>query len=147
MERFAVNEPRLAVLRSEAQANYSDNATPLPGTALKLDDQVMWMDMFPCHVIWGFDAPTYFLAYSPDWFGDYAVPIEGQYITDRAPADPQETPMPIYPQQAQQPQKTAYDPKQAVRKLLKQLDPEAKKKVRALFKKKRPELLDDENER
>lgn len=146
MDRLTLNqadtEEQRDVLRNSPE--YGAYSTPLPGTALKQDDDVMWVGALPMRVLWGTDSPDIFAGYSPETFGpDTYVFVEGIYITDRAPADPQETPMPIYPQQAQQPQgKTKHDPKRALQRLLKQLKPEYAKKVRALVKAKKPELLE-----
>jgi hypothetical protein len=128
---------------AECQRDYPSFGDPLPGTALKLNDDIMWLGVIPARVLWGHDDPEAFNSYNAEYFGETNAVLEGQYITDRAPADAQETPMPIYPQQAQQPQRVKHDKKAALKKLLKQLQPEHQKKVRALFKQKKPELLDD----
>lgn len=146
MERLNINQARLEELRLTQSVPLPDYAEPLPGTALKLDDDVMWLEFAPMRVVWGIDDPGRFQGYSPDIFGDLLVSVEGQYINDRAPADPEETPMPIYPQQAQQRQPAGqkkHDPKRALQDLLKQLTPEYQQKVRALVREKRPELLDE----
>ncbi len=144
MDRLSLDQERVEELRTECGTNYPGKDTPLPGTALKLDDDVIWLGLFPMRVVWGYDLDTMFSGFSPEWFGDSIAVVEGQYITDRAPADPNETPMPIYPQQAQQPQgKLKHDKKAALKHVLKQLTPEYAKKVRALVKKKKPELLED----
>ncbi len=137
-------EEQRDVLRNSPE--YGAYSTPLPGTALKQNDDVLWVDVIPMRVLWGTDSPDIFAGYSPDMFGpDTYVFVEGQYVTDRAPADPQETPMPIYPQQAQQPQhkKHKHDPKAALKRVLDQLDHEHQKKLRALVRQTRPELLDE----
>ncbi len=143
MERLNIDQARLEELRLTQSTPLPSYSEPLPGTALKLDDDVMWLGFAPMRVAWGIDDPGSFQGYSPDIFGDMLVAVEGQYITDRAPKDPSETPMPIYPQQAQQkqPQKQEYDPKRALRDLLKRLPHDAQKRVRALVQEKRPELL------
>lgn len=143
MDRLTLDETRIEELRDELRGYYPNNEKPIPVSALKVNDDVMWLGFIPMRVLWGHDHPDYFNAYSPDIFGDMTVNVEGQYITDRAPADSEETPMPIYPQQAQQPQgKKKHDAKDALKHLLKQLSPDAAKKVRALAKAKRPELLE-----
>ena len=147
MDRLALNEERVEELRGELSSYYPNHEKPLPGTPLKNYDDVMWLEVIPMRVLWGHDHPDYFNGYSPDVMGDMSCNVEGHYITDRAPADPQETPMPIYPvqQQAQQPQgKKKHDKKAALQHLLSQLDPEYAKKVRALVKAKKPELLADD---
>lgn len=136
----------------ESQPAYEEHGEPLPGSNLKHDDDVLWLDFFVCRVIWGTDDPTTFLGYSND-FGDYAVPLQAEYITDRAPLDPQETPMPIYPVQQQQQQRqatpapkggSAHDKKKALQAVLKLLKPEDAKRVRELVRSKKPELLEKE---
>lgn len=148
MDRLSLDQERVEELRTECGTNYPGKDTPLPGTALKLDDDVIWLGLFPMRVVWGYDLETMFSGFSPEWFGDSIAVVEGQYITDRAPADPAETPMPIYPQQQQQRQAVGadgqpskHDKKAALQHLLKQLEPTAAKRVRELVKEKRPELL------
>lgn len=144
MDRLNLNQARIEELRIEIQEwpVYADKSTPLPGTALKLDDDVEWLGLFPMRVLWGYETPDYFFAYCPD-IGDVYSYFEGTYITDRAPADPEETPMPVYPQQQQQRQegKAKHDPKRALHDLLKRIPPEAQKRVHEIVKRKRPELL------
>jgi len=146
MDRYTMNQSRVDTLRGEQQLVLPTYETPLPGTALKLDDDVLWLGFAPVRVVWGFDEPDRFLGYSPEelgGLGDYVVPLEGQYITDRAPLDPQETPMPVYPQQAQQPQHTKHEPKKALQRVLKLLKPHDAKRVRALVREKFPHLLEE----
>lgn len=142
MDRLTFDEERVEELRDELRDNYADYEKPLPGTPLKNGDDVMWLDFFPMRVLWGHDHPDYFNGYCPEYFGDAACNVEGHYITDRAPADPEETPMPIYPQQQRQEQHHKHDKKKALQHVLKQLSPDAAKKVRALVRSKKPELLD-----
>lgn len=66
-------------------------------TALKRDDDLILFDVCPVRVIGPARGRTEFMAYCPAWFGDQPVPFQLAYITDRAPADPNETPMPIVP--------------------------------------------------
>lgn len=144
MDRLTnINDTQYQAVRTALTSAYPGKDTPLPGTALKLDDDVMWLGCIPLRVCWGYDTPEYFHGYNPDFDVDACAYYEGQYITDRAPADPQETPMPIYPQQAQQKQAAhdKHDPKRALHDLLKRLSPEAQKKVRKLVQEARPELL------
>lgn len=144
MDRLILDTGDVDRIRTEVQTDYPSYGDPCPGSALKVDDDVMWLDMFPMRVLWGHDDAAYFNGFSPEWFGETNVVVAGEYVTDRAPADPEETPMPIWPQQAQQPQgnKPKHDKKTALKHLLGQLDPEHAKKVRALVKAKKPELLD-----
>lgn len=142
MDRITnINQENFDRIRAECQRDYPGVSTPLAGTALKLDDDIMWLGVLPARVLWGHDDPAAFNGFNEDVFGPTNVVLEGQYITDRAPADPEETPMPVYPQQAQQPQHTKRDPKKALQAVLQQLDPEYAKRVRALVKAKKPELL------
>lgn len=137
MERFTVDQERVEELRTQLEGDYPGKSTPLPGTALKLDDQVMWLDFAPMHVLWGYDLDTFFCGYCPDIFGDAAAIVEGEYVTDRAPLDPQETPMPIYPQQQQQRQgkHDARTQEQRLKDLIKlQPSKEVAKKMREVFK-------------
>ncbi len=152
MDRLNLDETRVTELRADMESNYPGYGTPCPGSVLKIDDDVLWLEgIFPMRVLWGHDHPDFFNGYCPEYFGDLTVNVEGHLVTDRAPADPNETPMPIYPetqqrrgQQQQQPQhgKHKHDATKALHHLLKQLDPPHAKKVRALVKAKRPELLD-----
>lgn len=145
MDRLNVSQTRAEELRDECEANYPGYGDPVPASALKVFDDVLWLDgLFPMRIVWGHDHPDYFNAYCPEFFGEGSCNCEGTYVTDRAPADPNETPMPIFPQQQQQRQGSApaYDKKKALQHLLKQLSPTSAKKVRELVKQKRPELLD-----
>lgn len=146
MDRLNYDQTRVEQVRTDVQnvSTYAGKSTPLPGTALKLDDDVMWLDFLPLRVVWGYETSDFFFGYNPEVDIDAATYYDGIYITDRAPADSQETPMPIYPQQAQQPQgnRKKHDPKRALQDLLKRLSPEAAKHVRELARAKRSELLD-----
>jgi hypothetical protein len=147
MDRIqGLSQQSIDTLRAGLQAEYPDNQKPCPSTPLKIDDDIMYLDVFPMRTLWGTDGPDYAFFYAPDIFGEIPGNLDAHYITDRAPADPQETPMPIWPQQAQQPQHRKHDKKAALRELLKQVPPENKKKVRALIKAKKPDLLDDEDD-
>lgn len=110
MERIeGIDDTTLASLREDVQAALPSYGDPLPGSAVKLDDDIMWLGFLPARVLWGSDDPLFVYVYSPEFFGQYGyacVQGEGAYITDRAPADPGETPMPIWedppPEQMQQ---------------------------------------------
>ncbi len=155
MDRLDVDQSHVEDLRTEVSSvsTYVGKSTPLPGSVLKLDDDVTWLDLFPMRVLWGYETPDYFFAYCPDMDESYLY-FDASYITDRAPLDPNETPMPIYPEQQamrglkQAPESTKkakkHDKKAALQHLLKQLNPAQAKKVRALVKAKRPELLEGE---
>ena len=148
MDRITIDQDRINELRSDCQNDYPDKSAPLPGTALKLDDQVMWLGFAQLQVLWGYEMSTFFCGYCPDMFGDAVAIVEGEYITDRAPADPQETPMPIYPQQQQQRQKPhdGRSMKERLRDLIKlQTDQGVAKKMREVFKERG--LLDDRDDK
>jgi hypothetical protein len=144
-----ITQTLVDTLRTQLQTfdEYVGKTEPLPGSALKLDDDVMWLGVLPMRVLWGYETPDYYFAICPDIDPEGYSYFEGTYITDRAPLDPEETPMPIWPQQAQQKQHgdKKHDPKRALHDLLKRLTPEQAKKVRAMFKAKRPELLDEKH--
>ena len=148
MDRMNLDEADVQFARDVARDTLPDYETPCPGSNLKVYDDINWYDVVFGRVLWGTDNPTFFYVCNPDVFGPQPVQLGADGITDRAPADPNETPMPIYPPQqfAQQPGVAKHhkpsDPKEAVRKVLKQLDHEHAKKLRALIKDKRPELLD-----
>lgn len=147
MDRLNIDQAVVETQRNVVKsfAVYADKSTPLPGTALKLDDDVEWLGFLPMRVLWGYETPDYFFAYCPDMDLDGYSYFDGIYITDRAPLDPEETPMPIYPQQTQQkqPHGAKYDPKRALHDLLGRLDHEQQKRLRRLVRQKRPELLDE----
>lgn len=98
---------------------------------------------------------AFFLGYYGPWFGDMLIPIEARYLYDRAPADANETAMPIVPpdppaqfagQQQQQPQPKARDtrPKsreEALRAILKSMPHDIEKRVREALKRHAPHLL------
>ncbi len=152
MDRMTVSQTKAEEMHDYCAGLYPGYEQPCPGTALKLYDDVMWLEVFPIRVVHGHDHPDYFNGYSPELTGEESTcNVDAHYITDRAPLDPNETPMPIYPAQPQaraaaatagaadKPHKR--DEKQALQHVLKQLKPEQAKKARALVKAKRPELL------
>lgn len=68
------------------------------GTVLKRDDDIMISDVIPSRIIGPARGRTSVICYYPEWFGDQpqAFDIEtATWITDRAPFDAQETPMPV----------------------------------------------------
>lgn len=148
MNRLNIQQSIMDSLRTTVQSfpEYQGKSTPLPGTALKLDDDIEWLGILKGRVLWGYETPDYFFCYCPEIDLDGYTYFDGIYVTDRAPADPQETPMPIYPQQAQQKQHgPKYDPKRALHDLLNRLDHDAQKKLRALVRERKPELLDEKH--
>lgn len=148
MDRLNIDATLCDSLRTQIQTfpEYQGKSTPLPGSLLKLDDDVMWLGCFAARVLWGYETPDYFFVICPDIDPDGYTYFDGQYVTDRAPADPNETPMPIWPQYAQQPgvrdRFARHDPKRALHDLIKRLTHEQAERVRAIVKAKRPELLD-----
>ncbi len=150
MDRLSIDQERIDELRTEATTSYPGKSQPCPGSNLKLDDDVFWL-FCPLRVIWGYDTDDFFCAYAPGLeFGDSLVVIESAYISDRAPANPNESPLPIYPEPQQQQQRQA--PKAAtktpsperLRALIKmQPTKEAQKAMREAFKK--HGLLKDEH--
>jgi hypothetical protein len=68
--------------------------------ALKRDDDVVCNGL-PMRVVGPARDRSYFNGYYNEWFGDMLFPIAAQYIEERAPADPNETPMPLFPQPPQ----------------------------------------------
>lgn len=101
VDRQNIDQDRVDYWRADYETlpGYEAYGEPLPGSVLKHDDDVFWLDNFPVRVIWGTDDPNVFLGYCPDIFGDMAVPLQAEYIQDRAPVDPQDLPaMPIYPE-------------------------------------------------
>lgn len=152
MDRMNLDETDVESARATARDTLPDYEEPLPGSNLKVYDDIRWYDVVDGRVLWGTDNPTFFYVCNPDVFGPQPVQLGADGITDRAPADPNETPMPIYPVQqfAQQPGvhdkgKKKGDPKAAIRKVLAQLDHEHQKKFRALVKEKAPHLLDEKH--
>lgn len=65
-------------------------------TRLKRGDHVLVLGVLRVVVAMPARNRQRFLAYAPDVFGDDALrPIEWSAVTDRAPADPTESPMPL----------------------------------------------------
>lgn len=171
MERFDVDPERLVELRAQAAANYPANAGVelLPGSVLKIDDQIFWLGFAALHVV----APAVpeagiIVTYGPESFGDIAVEIpvgvDAEYISDRAPADPTEQPMPIYPdgppEQQQQGESddaerqmggtkhrhaTLQEQRQAVAQVLAQLTDDQRAQAVGKIRAKRPELIAQEH--
>lgn len=78
-----------------------DRADVLPGSVLKRDDDVIIAEVIPMRVIGPARGGNVIFGYYPDWFGDDAIGFEitpTTIITDRAPFDTEEDPMPIFPE-------------------------------------------------
>lgn len=103
MDRHNIDQDRVDYWRADfqGQPGYAAYGEPCPGSVLKLDDDLYWISTdFPVRVVWGTDDPAVFIGYCPDIYGDLPVPLQAEYITDRAPVDPQDLPaMPIYPEE------------------------------------------------
>lgn len=174
MERFDIDMQRVEELRDYAKGNYPNGETILPGSVLKPDDQVLWLEIAPVHILWG-AAPDTFCAYAPDLFGDLLcelpVGYQAEYISDRAPADPAEQPMPIYPDGPPEPEQqmqqageddserqmggehrrkhhhaTLQEQRQAVAQVLAQLTDEQRAQAVGKIRAKRPELIAQEQQ-
>ncbi len=164
MERMTVNQESVDGFRSALQAEYPTCSEPLPGSRLKVDDDVIFLGMFPMKVLWGHEDSAWFHAYSPDYFGEQSIVVEGRYIDDRAPADPNDLPaMPIWEespaaqqqqqlqQQQQQHQRPGQekqelkrdlaDEQRALQALLAQVPPAKRKEILEKVQKLRPELI------
>lgn len=170
MERFEVNMERVEELRDWARGNYPSGATILQGSVLKQDDQILWLGMAPCHVLWGAGVDT-FCVYSPDCFGDLLAEVpcgwQAEYISDRAPVNPEEPPLPIFPEGQPPPEQmqqadadeserqmgdekqrhkaTLQEQRQAVAQVLAQLTDEQRAQAAAKIREKRPELVAQEH--
>jgi len=75
---------------------YQDRQGRWKPTALKVGDDVICAGI-PLRVVAPARGRGYFSGYYSPWFGETLVPIEARYVTERAPLDPNETPMPIIP--------------------------------------------------
>lgn len=83
-------------LAPEERRNRADVIT---GTHLKRGDDITLVEAIPLRVIGPGRGWNVILAYYPAWFGDQVQQFEiapGD-LTDRAPLDPNETPMPVFP--------------------------------------------------
>lgn len=174
MERFVVDPQRIETITTWAKTNNPQSAEPLPGSNLKVGDQVLWLDFCRAQVIWGGTEPTTFVGYSPLDFGDFPADLpagdRGSYFDDRAPVDPQESPFPIYPedpppepQQQQSDERghgqqmgghtqhgarrgyTLEQAREAVKQLLERLPEEHREKARAAIHNRKPEYLEHEH--
>lgn len=64
-------------------------------TALKQYDHVMMLGIAPCVVAMPARGRDYFLGYAPIYYGAQLMTLKWDIITDRAPEDAEEDPMPI----------------------------------------------------
>jgi hypothetical protein len=90
------DEGTLADPRTRAVVAYyaADNGSWQP-TRLKVYDHVMMLGIAPCVVAGPARGREYFLAYAPEYYGAQLVTLKWDIVTDRAPEDPEEEPMPI----------------------------------------------------
>lgn len=72
-----------------------DRAEVTPGCLLKPGDDVE-VSQVVARVVCPADTDGWFYAYTIDGTLFVLTQFEAQYVTDRAPADPEETPMPIF---------------------------------------------------
>lgn len=63
---------------------------------IKQGDHVICLGM-PMEVSGAASGRGTFFGYYDSWFGDMQIPLDISWITERAPLDPNETPMPIIP--------------------------------------------------
>ena len=74
-----------------------------PGTFLKFGDDITCCGVpeFTLRVVCAASGAGCAAVYYPPWFGDTIVELNlpSDDITDRAPLDPEETPMPIFPEE------------------------------------------------
>jgi hypothetical protein len=80
----------------EYVAYYQDSQGRWKPTLLKRGDHVICGGL-PLVVIGPARDRRFFNGYYYPWFGDSVIPIEALYVYERAPEDPNETPMPIIP--------------------------------------------------
>lgn len=100
MERFEVDMEYMQAMRAELRESRPGPDVPLPGSNVKLDDQLLWLGCVPAHVLWRGDSEEEFIAYTPELGMDrMGLPAgtRGEWIYDRAPINPDEPPLPIYP--------------------------------------------------
>jgi hypothetical protein len=135
----------------EHVAYYQDPSTSewLP-TALKRDDDVIWAGVIPSRVVGPAEGREWLQVYHPD-LGDMVYPIHWSYVSDRAPLDTQEAPLPIGPSEPQsmmrvaasaegaamQPKHEKGDAREQLEAAIAHLTPEQQKTVRQYAQKHR----------
>lgn len=176
MNRQTLDAARTEELRTLARELFpAVDGPPLPGTVVKLDDDLQMFGVagdpnsgLPARVLTNHSTPGMFVGYTDpaimtvDGFIEW--PYAPEYITDRAPLDPQEPPMPVYvepPPEGGQPQQAGEDPAErqmggtrapkrtkTVREMqqdlwfvLRQLPREAQRTVRERLRASRPDLF------
>lgn len=161
MERLVIDQERLEYHREYCRASYPGYEKPIPGSLLQQDDDIEFLGCAPMRLLWGHDHPDFCNGYGPDFFSDVVINFEALWITDRAPVDEEEQPMPIWPpdeeeggttvqQQQQQPQgrkggkkpkRKLTDEQRALEHVLIQIPPQQRQAVRERIRSLRPELL------
>lgn len=112
-----INDARVAELLADWLAGSDQDAENPPegrrdreeiyaGSALKRGDdvQVYGVPEFIFRVVCAGNSESCLIIYYPPWFGDMLIPLEigdadaaSEAVTDRAPLDSNETPMPVFP--------------------------------------------------
>jgi hypothetical protein len=89
-----------------------DRPDCLHGSNVKRDDDVLILDQIPLRVVGPGRGRKVIIGYYPPWFGDEAqsFEIEPGDLTDRAPADPLEPPLPIWPEEEEPPTEPPPEP-------------------------------------
>lgn len=111
MDRLTLSPEALAFVSEQRAANHAaattedtdldpadrrDRAEVLgAGCRVQRDDDVLYSE-FPLRVIGPARGQGWFFALLEVPWGFTTTPLEGQYITDRAPADPEDEPLPIF---------------------------------------------------
>lgn len=97
-----------------------DREPVIEGTALKRGDDILIYDSIFLRVVGPGRGWNVLIGYYPDWFGDNALQFEisPDYITDRAPLDPDEPPMPVWPPPEPPVEPEALTPARAIKSFL-----------------------------
>lgn len=99
MDRLDLDQQKVEEMRDLLREPEAGHDQPCPGSVLKQNDDIEWLGFIRGRVLWGHPDPLYFYVYTPEVFGiDGYAALDVTYVDDRAPADPQETPMPLYPE-------------------------------------------------
>lgn len=101
MERQNLDEQRCQELTAYAQEMIPPSGgPPLPETIVKVGDDLLVYGSLPVRVLSNGSGPGFFVGYTePSIFGIDGYlewPYAEEFINDRAPLDPQETPMPVW---------------------------------------------------
>lgn len=94
MERLTFDNELVQVQRDKCRAAYPPE--DIAGTLLKPGDDIMFAGFLPLRVLWGHPSPGHASGYNAERFGESIITFACAQVTDRAPLDPFETPMPIY---------------------------------------------------